>query len=82
MSATVEKSVAGPVDRSLSKSDMSTVLATNREAGQLSQCLNIKLDFEFLSGLVTGKLLFTSIYHNSHLRAGVQDARKNVIGQL
>ena len=41
MSATVEKSVAGPVDRSLSKSDMSSVLATNREAGQLSQSLNI-----------------------------------------
>jgi len=43
-----------PVDRSLSKSDMSSVLATNGEAGQLSQCL----------------------------RAGIQDARKNVIGQL
>ena len=82
MSATVEKSVAGPVDRSLGKSDMSSVLATNGEAGQLSQSLNIKLDFEFLSGLVTGKLLFTSIYQYSHLRAGVQDARKNVIGQL
>ena len=82
MSATVEKSVAGPVDRSLSKSDMSSVLATNGEAGQLCQCLKIKLDFGILSGLIIGKLLLTSIYHNSHLGAGVQDARKNVIGQL